>query len=369
MRDRGLHVLMTVDAVGGVWTYALTLASALRAYGVHFTFVVMGPSPAPAARAQADALDNVCVIDRPYRLEWMADPDGDLIAAGVWLLRLARHLHPDVIHINGYAHGALPWQEPVLTVAHSCVRSWWRAVKGEPAPPAWDAYSERVRAGLAASTLVVAPTHAMADAIRDEYGYDEPMKVVPNGLSASVHPSPCPSKESCVFAAGRFWDDAKNLAILDKIARDLPWPVLAAGSVEAPDGSRRVPAHVWHLGQIDRTEVLERMARAAIYVHPARYEPFGLTVLEAAQAGCALVLGDIPSLRESWGEAAVYVDPADPIALRQTLRRLIDDRDARTELGTAARTRAHAFNDRRMADEYLAIYQALLAAQEMACAS
>ncbi len=32
---------------------------------------------------------------------------------------------------------------------------------------------------------------------------------------------------------------------------------------------------------------------------PARYEPFGLSVLEAALSGCALVLGDIPSLRES----------------------------------------------------------------------
>ncbi|MEB3829625.1 glycosyltransferase [Phormidium sp. CCY1219] len=50
-------------------------------------------------------------------------------------------------------------------------------------------------------------------------------------------------------------------------------------------------------------------ARAAIYAFPARYEPFGLSVLEAALSGCALVLGDIPRLREMWGDAAVFANP------------------------------------------------------------
>ena len=39
----------------------------------------------------------------------------------------------------------------------------------------------------------------------------------------------------------------------------------------------------------------------------ARYEPFGLAVLEAAQAGMRLVLSDIPSFRELWDGAATFV--------------------------------------------------------------
>jgi glycogen synthase len=367
-----LHVLMTVDAVGGVWTYALTLAAALRSYDVRYTLVVMGPSLSAPERARAEALGNVRLIDRPYRLEWMADPDADLLASGQWLLRLARHLRPDLVHINGYAHAALPWHAPVLTVAHSCVRSWWRAVKHEPAPAAWDAYTARVRAGLIGSSLVVAPTRAMASALREEYAYHGSLMVVPNGLAAPRSPedaSPHPPKESYVFAAGRFWDEAKNLAILDKVGGRLPWPMLVAGSVEGPDGTRCEPRHVWHLGPVDRAEVLSRMAHAAIYVHPARYEPFGLSVLEAAQAGCVLVLGDIPSLRELWGDAAVYVDPCDAAGLRQTLAKLIANPAWLAHLGEAARKRAQPFDDRRMAEHYLAIYQALPASQEMACAS
>ena len=52
------------------------------------------------------------------------------------------------------------------------------------------------------------------------------------------------------------------------------------------------------------------MGRAAIYALPARYEPFGLSILEAALSGCALVIGDIPSLREIWADAALFV-PSD----------------------------------------------------------
>jgi hypothetical protein len=55
------------------------------------------------------------------------------------------------------------------------------------------------------------------------------------------------------------------------------------------------------LGPLEASELAGWMHRAAIYALPARYEPFGLSALEAAQAGCALVLGDLSSLREVWG--------------------------------------------------------------------
>jgi glycosyltransferase involved in cell wall biosynthesis len=98
---------------------------------------------------------------------------------------------------------------------------------------------------------------------------------------------------------------------------------------------------------------------ASIYCLPARYEPFGLSALEAALAGCALVLGDIPSLREVWGDAAVFVPPNEPPALRQALQQLIHDPARRTQLATAARARAARYGPQRMADAYLSAYRHL----------
>jgi glycogen synthase len=360
---RPVQVLMTADAVGGVWTYALALASALRPANVHFTIAVMGPRPSAADRACAEALPNVRLTALPYRLEWMPEcDDDDIRRSGRWLQRLADRVGPDIIHVNGYAHAALPFDgRPVLTVAHSCVRSWWHAVKRESAPSAWNDYTRRVNAGLARSSVVIAPTQAMADALTREYAFAGKVTVVPNGLP--LPPIANGPRESCIFAAGRFWDDAKNLAVLDDIAPTLPWPIIVAGSVDAPDGTSCPPRHVWHLGQIDRADVQQRMAHAAIYVNPARYEPFGLGVLEAAQAGCALVLNDIPSLREIWRDAALYVDADDRAALHDSLAQLIASPHLRARLASAARARAAVFTDRRMANSYLAIYHALMQAQ------
>jgi glycosyltransferase involved in cell wall biosynthesis len=102
------------------------------------------------------------------------------------------------------------------------------------------------------------------------------------------------------------------------------------------------------------------MATAAIYALPARYEPFGLSVLEAALSGCALVLGDIASLRETWGASAVYVAPDDPAALRRVLRELIADAGERQRLGLAARRRALHFHPQRMAQACLRAYARML---------
>jgi hypothetical protein len=106
------------------------------------------------------------------------------------------------------------------------------------------------------------------------------------------------------------------------------------------------------------------MGRAAIYALPARYEPLGLSVLEAALAGCALVLGDIPSLREVWGgEAAIFVPPNDVDALADALELLRREPVRRARLAVCARARALEYGPARMAASYLAAYSSLLRAR------
>jgi glycosyltransferase involved in cell wall biosynthesis len=77
------------------------------------------------------------------------------------------------------------------------------------------------------------------------------------------------------------------------------------------------------LGFLSREEIAHWLSVASIYCAPARYEPFGLSILEAALSGCALVLGDIPSLREIWEGAAVFVDPTDAHAITGAIQQLI----------------------------------------------
>jgi glycogen synthase len=327
---------MTTDAVGGIWTYANELTSALRARGIDVALAVVGPAPR-SAHGRVHLVGGA--------LEWEDAPWEGVERAGERLLELADVLRADVVHLNGYAHAALPWDAPVMVVGHSCVLSWWEAVCGEQAPPRWNRYRDAVTAGLHAADAVVAPTAWMLDELRRLYGI-EGGRVIHNGLAAASRPAP---KEPVVLAAGRLWDRAKGLPALAEAAAAIEWPVEVAGEGGSAKGVRL-------LGTIPREELHERMARAAVFAHPARYEPFGLAPLEAAMARCALVLGDVPPLREVWDGGAAYVPPGDAEALAHTLRRLIADRSARERLAARALERASLYTLDRMTDAYVAEY-------------
>jgi glycosyltransferase involved in cell wall biosynthesis len=312
----------------------------------------MGALPSAAQRAELRASRAERTYAAAVKLEWMDHPWADLERAGRWLRWIGDDVRPDVVHLNGYVHATLPWRAPVLVVGHSCVLSWFAAVKGEAAPRPWSRYAAAVRAGLEAADLVVAPTRAMLRELELRYGVIAEREVIPNGRRARPTRA---KKEPFVFSAGRLWDEAKNVAALDRVAPALPWPVVVAGAL----GREGRPRHLRALGQLDRDETDAWLARASIFALPARYEPFGLAALEAALAGAALVLGDIRSLREVWGDAALYVDPEDDDGLAATLTLLIEDPELRTKLAARALVRARTYTPERMADAYLDVYERL----------
>jgi glycogen synthase len=352
-----MKILMTTDCVGGVWTYAMELCRALAKQEIEVVLATMGPRPCDTQREEARQLQNVTLAESEYKLEWQDDPWAEVRDAGQWLLSLESKHRPDVVHLNGYAHGCLEWRAPVVVVGHSCVLSWWRAVKDEDAPGEWGAYEHAVHHGLNAADAVVAPTHAMLACLEQHYGRLPRSRVIHNGRDAALF-KPA-HKQPLIFTAGRLWDEAKNLAAVEAVAAKVPWPIRVAGDERKPSGAAPLLQHVCAMGRLSTAELADQLGRASIYVLPARYEPFGLSVLEAALAGCALVLGDIASLREVWQDAAVYVDPDDPGALEAAIHDLIAHPDRRKWLGDAAHHRGKQFTPARMMHQYVELYHAL----------
>jgi glycosyltransferase involved in cell wall biosynthesis len=352
-----VNVLMTTDAVGGVFTYSVQLAAALRRKRVRVGLASMGRRLSSPQRAEVEAV-GAELFESEYRLEWMDDPWRDVERAGGWLLEVERSFSPDIIHVNGYAHASLPWRAPALLVAHSCVCSWWRAVLGEAAPERYARYRDEVARGLAAARCTVAPTAAMLRCLTDEYAPLRSSHVIHNGIA---HPTAASDrKQRFVLAAGRVWDRAKNIERLDEAAAELAVPVVVVGDLAGPDAPAPASfSRVRLLGALPRPELARWMRAAAIFAAPALYEPFGLSILEAAAAGCALVLGDIPSLRELWSGAAVFVDPRDARALSRALNQLLSDPAGCRALGASALTRARTYGVERMARRYVSLYGSL----------
>ena len=354
------RVLMTTDAVGGVWRYSLELARGLTGAGTEVILAIMGPPATPEQLGEAAAIDGVVIVEGSFDLEWMPGADEDVLRAGTWLMELETAYAPDIVHLNGYAHAALPWQAPVVVVAHSCVLSWWHAVHGETAPAEWDGYRRRTAAGLHAADLVVAPTRAFLRTVESLYGPGLRTRVIWNGRDPAKIEAI--DKQSMILAAGRIWDEAKNLKILARVAKDLPWPVCVAGpGVPERGDCAALARNVRWLGLLSPAALSVWYAQAAIFVAPSRYEPFGLAALEAALAGCALVLGDVPTFRELWTGAAIFVPPNDRAQLAYALGSLIEDDDLRATLGRLAKEPAATFSAARMTAAYRNAYAEAIA--------
>jgi len=351
------RVLMTVDTVGEVWTYALDLARAFAAQGIEVALAAMGEPLSDSQRQAVDRIPRLRVFESGFRLESLKEAARDVERASEWLLRLEHRIGPDVIHLNSPVHAALPWSAPKLIVAHACRLSRWSAVQSEPLPESWDDYRREVQAGLAAADLIIAPSRAALAALAEHCGPLPCSRIIPHGRDPQLF-KPA-AKEEMIFASGRLTDEAKNLKTLEKIAPDLPWPIYLAGESQH---AGEAGAHGTRLlGHLSPRALAAWLGRSAIYALPARYEPLGLPALEAALAGCALVLGDIPSLRETWRNRAIFVPPDDTAAWRNALLALTVEPEKRQSLAAAARARALELTLERMVTAYLAAYGDLLA--------
>ena len=357
-----MKLLLTADPIGGVWSYAVELCRLLANEKVHIALATMGRPLRADQRRQLEFMPHVKLFESSYRLCWMHDPWDDIERAGQWLLDLARQFRPDLVHLNDLAHGDLNWKVPVLLVGHSCVVSWWQAVKKEPATePQWRQYQQRVRASVQGATMLAAPSPAMLSSLLHAYGPVAASCVLANGTD---FPEPAAQSTGSgrgdqIFAAGRLWDEGKNLRLLAAVAQHLPWPVVVAGEQADDAGRQMVLDNVKLTGFLAPEQLARYLARSAIFAAPALYEPFGLSILEAARSGCALVLGDIASLRQIWGENACYVDPTSARSLRWTLQNLIDQPELRQRMAELARQRAMQYTGSRMLADYRRCYELL----------
>jgi len=364
-----MRVIITTNAVGGVWQYATTLAQVLcERHAAQVLLVVCGPEPGQerlgslplGIRANGGSIE---LESLQIPLEWdEAAIDADLLAGRQALLRLALAWRAHVLHVNEHHLGALGSEGlPVLLVSHSDLCSWQTAMGGSPAAVRPE-YLVRVRAGLAGAAMVVAPSGSVASALCAQYGYLDVVRVIPNGV-LEVPVLDTGGARIDALMAGRLWDPAKNLATYSEAVAGLTeGRFLAIGprSADEPPRPADYDGNLEYTGPLSNSEVWATLRRTQLLVAPARYEPFGLVAVEAAMSGCCLLLSDIPSYRAIWEDTAAYFPATDALALRRTITSLLADEPRRIHLAAAAQARArHSYTAERMARAYMRCYQRL----------
>ena len=119
--------------------------------------------------------------------------------------------------------------------------------------------------------------------------------------------------------------------------------------------------HVRFFGFVpDRTlAVLYRLA--AVFVFPSLYEGFGLPPLEAMASGTPVITSNVSSLPEVVGDAALLIDPYDPVAIEQAMRRVLSDAALRADLRERGLARVKEFSWDRSVRRIRQVYDEVLA--------
>jgi glycogen synthase len=357
-----MRLLMTTDTVGGVWTYTRELVEGLLLAGDAVALVTLGRTPRTAQERwlRETAIkwgDRFTWQATETPLEWMNCNTRAYADAEKNLLRIAEEFGAELLHSNQFCFGALPVPAPRLVVAHSDVLSWSTACNHPLVSSPWlEQYCALVTAGLQAADALVAPTRWMLDAFTANFPVPCETHVLANGRTL---PGPAPSRARKLQAvtAGRLWDEAKNLKILSDITPPLPLLVAGEEAYESQTPAA-LPPSAKALGCLDEEDMLDLFRQTAIYLCTSRYEPFGLAPLEAAMCGCAVLAYDIPSLREVWGDGALYYGTAPE--LTGVLQDLVQNPQRLRAAQRCSALRVRNYTGETMTEKYRELYRTIL---------
>ena len=355
-----MHVLITADTVGGVWTYTRELVCGLLDRGHRVTLVSFGRMPTSAQTSWME-MKNLAYYPTSFPLEWMQDSESGIAESAKYLDQMIVAVRPDILHFNQFCYGALESGTPKVVVAHSDVLSWWKAVHDDPLPQSpWFAwYRDVVSKGVAGADAIIAPSRWMLDTLRENYGLSsQRVKVVHNGRNVDLF-EPSGYKANCVLSVGRLWDEAKQIKFL--LDRTHSVPVRIAGALQHPDNGESFSldpsTNTTFCGEQDEAQLRALYSESSIYVATSRYEPFGLAPVEAALSGCALIANDISTFHELWDDAAVYFKHNDADSLAETIRLLLENHSLQSEYAQRACERARRlFTAQRMVSDYEDLY-------------
>jgi glycosyltransferase involved in cell wall biosynthesis len=213
-----------------------------------------------------------------------------------------------------------------------------------------------LRPALRRAAAAICISHATADAVAARYPWAAPKLVpAPLGASPALRPEPAGDlPERFVLAVGTL-EPRKNLPRLVAAYRALPEdvkarnPLVVAGRVGWEAGETLAALEALGdrcrlLGRVSDARLAALYERCTVFCYPSLAEGFGLPVLEAMQAGAAVITSARSSLPEVGGEAVEYVDPTDVMSIRAALERLLGDAALRAGLSRLARERAARFS-------------------------
>jgi glycosyltransferase involved in cell wall biosynthesis len=336
-----------IGGIGGSERHLLTLLPALAESGLDVRFVGLdNPAAAPDPFYEQ--------LRVPYeRLSCRWDFDSRLVRRLRRALRDADLVHTHLVHAD--VHGALAARAPLVSTKHNDDR-----FRLGPYRHVERLLTRRFR-------RVIAISEALREFTVERVGLPgEKVEVVRYGLDELPAPwgeNPdldLPDEARVLLCVARLAPQkGVDVAVraLPAIRAEHPGAALVVLG-EGPERPRLAAEGVYLPGRVG--DVAAWYRRAELVVHPARWEGFGIALLEAMLAGKPVVASAVSSAPEivADGSTGLLVPPEDPVALAAAVNRLLGDPARLAAFGRSGLERARAeFSVERMATATAAVYE------------
>lgn len=348
---RILHLLPDLRVVGNGIVYAAVDVATQQREAGHDVAVASGPGPL------VDVL-------REHQVTWFALPlrsnPKNLLLAAPRLRRIVRRFLPDVVHVHTLAGVIMAW------LARGALD--YRLVA-----TAHRAYDPFVRV-LQLADVVIALSNANAEVLRKHGIAPEKLVIVRNGTLGSYRRKTAAKTTpeglehpAIVTVAGLYWRkgiDVLIAAFSQIAAKHASARLYLVGNGPQRDEFRKLAAATPYADRIVFSgfhhDPQAFQQASDVFVLASRRESFPLVLLEAREAGCAIVATDVDGSREAldFGRAGILVPPEDPSALAAAIAALLDDPERSAAFRREAVRGVEVYSAARMASETLAAYVA-----------
>jgi glycosyltransferase involved in cell wall biosynthesis len=344
-------VLLDADVLGrqrtGDESYVTALLSELAkiADGIRLAAVTRRPDLVP---------DSIEAIELPAR--------NQIVRMSVGMPRLLRSVRPRLAHFQHVVPPRCPCP-PVVTI-HDLSFERHPGLMGRRDRLV---FRTMVPRSVRRAARVLAVSEQTKRDLVEHYGIaPEEIVVTPNGVDPLFAPNGSrPTGDPYALFVGTLQPRKDPIAALEAVSLvDRGLRLVLVGPDKGSEGEARSVAvklglgeRVEFAGHIEKNELARLYRGAACLVFPSRYEGFGLPVVEAMASGTPVVAAASGSIPEIAGDAAILVEPGDPVALAGGIERAIADRD---RLVPAGLERASRYSWSETARRTLAVYRELL---------
>jgi glycosyltransferase involved in cell wall biosynthesis len=240
------------------------------------------------------------------------------------------------------AHGSdVPGYNPDrFSLAHKLIQPVWRRI-------------------VANAALIISPSHFLKRLIQQHI--DVPVEVVANGAQLPELRSRTVKRNQILVVARMF--ERKGVQFFLEAIRDLKtdWDILIAGdgpylpTLKAQ--AETINPKVQFLGFLGRQELDRLYEETKIFVFPSIQENFPVVLLEAMNAGCAIITTTADGCAEVVGDTGVTTPVRQPGEIRQALDRLMANEQLIENLGARAMERVKQFSWDNIASQYETAFQ------------